>query len=188
MESTMPNMLSFMGFLIAYLKNEMSARLEQASKTGHIRALNQDLSPVVKVQRFEKLNFRIVNSGDNHLLLGDSAVIFHVCGDRSFKPILEKKDDLIAILLPISPRQVIVGCAENYAPDFSVLRDAIAGCSLEYFIADEITSDTEHLSWTISENSYLLTEAQMEELIDSIMTEKQSNKANTADAKSRAAD
>jgi len=187
-ESTMPNMLTFMAFMVAYLKKEMPARLEQASKTGHIRALNQGLSPVVKVLRFEKLNFKIVNSEDSLLPLGDSAVVFHVCGERSFKPILEKKDDLIALLLPIGSRQVIVGCAKNYVPDFSVLRDNIAGCSLEYFIANENTPENEILSGIISENSHLLTEFQMEELIDSIMNEKPSNKANSADAKSSAAD
>ena len=187
-KSTVPNMLEFMNYMISYLKKEMPARLKQASKTGHIQALNSGLSPVVKVQRFEKLNFKVVNSEDNLLLLGDSAVLFHVHGDRSFKPILEKKDELIAILLPISPRQLIVGCAEDYMPDFSMLRGIIAGCSLEYFIAHEISQANEHLSGTISENSHLLTEAQMEELIEDSMNEKPSNKANSADAKSRATD
>lgn len=184
-KSKMPDMLDFCAFMVTYLRKEMPERLKLASKTGHIRALNKGLSPTVKVQRFKKLNFKVVTSENSLLPLGDSALVFHVRGERSFKPILENKDELIALLLPISSSQVMIGCKENYMPDFSLLRGIIAGCSLEYFISNKSSPENEKISGIISKNSYLLTEFQMEELIVNALNENPS-KLLQRSAKSRA--
>ncbi|WP_319406135.1 DUF4238 domain-containing protein [uncultured Desulfosarcina sp.] len=188
LESTIPNMMQFMNELIAHSKKEMPSILKQASKTGHIKALNRGLAPPVKVNLLEKYKYSVFSCKNTPIPLGDSVLIFYVVGDRSFKPFLEKKDDLIAVLLPVSSEQIIVGYKDNYVPNYSLLPEIIAECSMEYFIAGEFRPEYEQVSGKISENSHLLTEIQMESLINELMNGSRSNKANSADAKSRAAD
>ncbi len=187
-ELSMPNMPSLLTYMAAYLKVEMPAILKKATKTGHIKALNRGLAPDVKVQLFENLNYRIENSESDLLILGDSPVVFHVSGDRGFKTFLEKGDDLIAVLLPITHRQLLVGSKERYVPIFSTLRRKIACCSLEYFIAGEANPENGHLSEDISKNAHLLNKSEIEEILNDFINEKSSDKANPADVKSRTAD
>lgn len=167
-EQAMPSMVDQMDKMVAYLKAEMPVKLSEASRSGHIKALAQTIIPDVKVRRYETFNFNVETSGDASLPLGDSAVLFHVDGARKFKPFLENNDVLIAILLPISPTQVLVGSERNYKLDFSGLPHTIASSSLEYFIASEASSENEGLSCFISENALLLTRSQIEKLIDEI--------------------
>jgi hypothetical protein len=44
-----------------------------------------------------------INETQNSLILGDSAVIFHVEGTRSFKPFADKDDVVVAAMLPVNP-------------------------------------------------------------------------------------
>lgn len=155
--------------MVAYFRSVMPEKLKEASKTGHIKALAQSIAPDVKVRRYEMLSYVVKKSEEVSLPLGDSVVLFHVSGERGFKTYLEKDDDLKAVILPISPHQALMGSVGNLELDFSILQRAIAGCSLEYFIASDSSPEKEQLINHISENSYLLSSSQIESLIDDIV-------------------
>lgn len=170
-ERAMPSMVEQMAQMAAYFRAEMPTKLKEASKSGHIKALTQTIAPNVKVYRYETLNFKVEVSEETGLPLGDSAVLFHVDAAREFKPFIEKDDVLVAVILPISSTQVLVGSEKDYKIDLSVLPHAIAVSSLEYFIVSEASPENEDLSTFISENAHLLTMSQIEKLIDKIVHE-----------------
>lgn len=171
-EQIMPSLSNDMVKMIAYIKKELPEVLKKESKSGHIKALTKSIAPDIKIQRYERLNFKVKKSEEANLLLGDSAILFHVDGNRKFKPFLENNDVLVSILLPISSTQALVGSKKGYKLDFSVLPHAIASSSREYFIASNTCPENEGLSHLISKNAHLLTKSQSEKLLNEIIKKK----------------
>lgn len=171
LEQVMPSLLSQLPIMAEYLRTTMPSKLKGASKSGHIKALNQTLAPEVKVRLYANLNYRLAHSAEASFPLGDSAVLFHIEGERVFKPFFENDDILKAVLLPISPHHVLVGSADDYQPDLSGLPREIARCSLEYFISSEASEASAHLSESIGVNAHLLSKYQIEAMISEIINE-----------------
>lgn len=153
------------------LRRVLTEKLPEMVKSGHIEALKQTTPPEVRIQRYKKLAYRILSVEDNLLVLGDSAVLFHVEGSKPYKVFFEKDDVLRGVFLPLSPHTLLVGSCGGLSPSVSDLRQAIARHSLEYFIAHENSADNNLLREQIGEEAYLLTKEQMEEIIDEIMNE-----------------
>lgn len=157
--------------MASWLRRELTKKLPEMVKSGHIEALKQTTLPEVRVQRYKELAYRILSVEDNLLILGDSAVLFHVEGPKPYKVFLEKDNVLRGIFLPLSPHTLLVGSCGGLTPSVSDLRQAIARHSLEYFIAHENSAENNILREQIAEEAYLLTKEQMEEIIDEIMKE-----------------
>jgi hypothetical protein len=147
------------------LRSSLPGKLNEAVKSGHISALKQTSPPQVRIQRYKNLAYSILSIQDDKLILGDSAVLFRVEGAKPYKVLLEKGDVLSAVFLPLSPGSALVGSRENFFPFAPDLRQAIARCSLEYFIAHKNCDENNHLKEQIGEDAYLLTKEQMEEII-----------------------
>lgn len=77
----------------------------------------------------------------------------------------------VAVFLPISPHQVIVGSIEKRVLNFSELRRKIAACSLEYFIANEAMKENEGPHKLISREAPLATTSEIEKLVEDFMTQ-----------------
>jgi len=167
----MPDLLSKMPAVAELLRTMMPEKLKGASKSGHIKALNKTLAPEVKVRRYANLNYRLAHSTEASIPLGDSAILFHVKDERPFKPFLEKDDILKAVLLPISPHHVLIGCADHYQPNISDLPREIAACSLEYFIASEGSEANANLSENIGLNAHMLSKPQINAMVSGLMNE-----------------
>lgn len=170
-ETIIQNMISEMPIMVSYFRSVMKEKIVEASKNGHIKALTKSVAPDIKTRRFEKLSYVLVESEKISLPLGDSIVFYHLSGEREFKPFLECDDDLNAVILPISSHQLLVGSVGDFKLDFSVLKRAIADCSLEYFISSECSEENKQLSNHISENSHLLSESDIENLIEEVMND-----------------
>ena len=82
---------------------------------------------------------------------------------------MEKDDILRCLFLPLSPHTLLVGSRDGNPPIVSELRQALARCSLEYFIAHENSDKNNLLREQVGEGAYPLTVEQMEEIIVEIM-------------------
>jgi hypothetical protein len=102
--------------------------IETAAKSGHLKGLKQALAPPVKMNQYRDLSFSVKCSATPLFPLGDSMVIFHVEGERTYKSFSEKDERVEAVYLPLSPTHVLVGHCDGYEPDLAVLPLAIAQC------------------------------------------------------------
>jgi hypothetical protein len=155
----------------AYLRSVLPKRLREAAKSGHISALKKDALPDVRIQRYKDLMYQVVDVRESGLILGDSAVLFHVEGPRPYKAFVDKDDALNAVILPLNPRRLLVGAREGFAVSGHTLPEAIARCSIEYFIANENSDANRLLQERIAEDAAPLTRAELEEIITEIMKE-----------------
>ena len=151
------------------VRRVLAEKLPEMVKSGHIKALKQTTPPEVRIQRYKELAYNILSVEDNLLILGDSAVLFHVEGPKPYKVFFEKDDVLRSVFLPLSPHTLLVGSCGGRSPSVSDLRQALARHSLEYFIAHENSDENNLLREQIGEEAYPLTKEQMEEIIVEIM-------------------
>lgn len=143
--------------------------LESSAKSGHIKALINNHTPPIKVSVYEKLHFQVVSTVDMAVPLGDSAVIFNIKGETAFKPYFEIDNKLLAVILPISSRQLLVGSKRNYQLKIEEIPEAIACCSLDYFIASEQSTNNEGIAKHISKNARMISDSEIEEILSDLM-------------------
>ncbi|MBV6271737.1 DUF4238 domain-containing protein [Alcaligenaceae bacterium CGII-47] len=156
-----------MSAITIQLRKALPSMLKNGSKTGHIKALKETVSPEIKAKTYEGLKFQLIETKESLMILGDSILIFQTAGTRKFKPFWEPKDILQAIYLPLSPHIVLVGTNSGHIPDVSLLPLAIAQCSLEFFIGHSEQSANDDLLAHMGESSYLLSQVQIEALLAS---------------------
>lgn len=169
LEQALPETLSKMSVFAKQFRSSLPGMLKGAAKSGHIKALAGTLAPESKVSRFVGLQFRVASSDGVAFPLGDSVVLFHVAGERSFKPFFEAKDELLAVFLPLSPHHVLVGSNGSYEWDSVRLRHEIARCALEHFISSEAPPEHVDLVPVIGENAYMLSTDQIETLVSELI-------------------
>ncbi|RUO44491.1 DUF4238 domain-containing protein [Idiomarina aquatica] len=146
-------------------------RLLDSIKTGHLSGLRESLVPAHKAIRYETLNYSIITSEQVSIPLGDSMLVFKVSGSRTYKPFLDKEDQLLAILLPLTPSRILVGSVNrSIYIDFLEIRREIARCSYEHFISSENTDDIQQLGLLIQENAHLLSKSEIEKIVSSLIT------------------
>lgn len=164
-EKALPAMAAQMSKIVTYLRAELPTRFKDIVKLGHIRALEREVAPVMKTAILSNLQFQVCRFPEPSLLLGDSMVVFHVRGQRSFKPFLEKGDDLVAVILPIAGDSMVVGAAGPYVPDVEIIRYELVQCSLELFVACEESKRNAELSSWIGENAHILPDKELREIV-----------------------
>ncbi len=150
--------------------------LRKLIKGSHIKALKKSIAPDAKIEWYEHLIYKVVSvSKNNSMILGDSTVIFHTESARIYKPFLEESDKLLAVYLPISSNQVLVGSKYPFSILPSDIQEAAARCSLEYFIADANTDRNRTLQTIVGSNAQLLSKEEMKSMIDTVFSEKESS-------------
>jgi hypothetical protein len=157
--------------LAEYLRSFLPKRLEDAVKSGHINVLKKDTLPDVRIQQYKDFTYEVVEIRESGLILGDSAILFNVDGSRPYKTFLEKNDIMNAVILPLTPNRFLIGACEDFAVSEHNWPEAIARCSLEYFIANENSDANRLLQESIAEDAALITKAELEEIITEIMNQ-----------------
>ena len=155
----------------AHLRSELPKTLRVAAKSGHIRALKKGVSPEVRIQRYKDLTYEVVDVQEGGLILGDAAILFHVEGAKPYKAFVDRDDGLNAVILPLTSTRLLVGAREGFCVSGHNWPEAIARCSLEYFIADEISNTNRLLQGRIAEDAAPLTRAELEEIFTEIMNQ-----------------
>lgn len=169
LEQVLPKTFSYMSDFAMQFRSSLLQIFKDAVKPGHIGALQETLAPESKVNRFVELQYSVVSSRDVSLPLGDSMVLFHVSGERSFKPFLEGSDELLAVLLPLGSHHVLIGSKGSYDFEFTRLRQEIARSAREYFISSEPPQEHKDLQHLIGENAYLLSKSQIEVMVNELI-------------------
>ncbi len=164
-----PEIAENIASMLFYISQNIDSLLEKSAKAGHIRALLNNHTPPVKASAYNKLYYQILSTGDLEIPLGDSVVIFHIEGEHGYKPYYEVDKKLLAVILPVSSTQLLVGASRNYQLNIHEIPEAIARCSLDYFIASKQSTNNEELAQFISKNSSMISNGQIEEILHDLI-------------------
>jgi hypothetical protein len=144
----------------------------ESIKAAHINALRETVAPEVRVRHYQSLVYSVVEVSEAELILGDGAVVFNISGSKPFKPMSEVGDEIIAALLPISFQRIVVGSHDpHYQLDPDALRNAIASCSHEFFIAAKFSAENERLMSEIGRSTNLISSHELDQMIDATLRE-----------------
>lgn len=155
---------------IATLIPVLESTVQTAVKRAHVRILNETLAPSTRVRRLEKLSYSIEKYPSRNLPLGDSIILFHVKGDRSFKTFLDKDDEIMHVVLPLTSDKYLLGTAENCDANIVCnLPEQVARCSMSYFISSEDCETLADLQAHIGSNAYWVSEKRLELLIEEVI-------------------
>lgn len=152
-----------------HLRSVLPKTLSEGAKSGHIRSLKETVAPEVRAQRYKDLIYTVVEVPQGGLILGDSIILFQVEGLRPFKVLLEKRDILNAVYLPLNSWKFLVGTRESFSISEQLLPEAVARCSLEYFVAEEESDTNRFFQEQVREDASPLTKAELEDIITEAM-------------------
>lgn len=142
-------------------------------KKGHINGLLEGLKNNNKVDIYKSLKYQIVKT-DFPMLLSDSIVIFELGNCVEFKPFYDTTENLKAIYFPISSNLLIYASTDGNNPKLDVLNEMAAKCSKEFFIACEDSSYFGRMQKFIGKNCQLLTESDMQKILNEVIHEQMS--------------
>jgi uncharacterized protein DUF4238 len=152
-------------------KQTIPSKSAESVKQAHIDALSKTISPEIRVASYERLRFSLIEFKSDDLVLGDSAVLFHVDGSQPFKAMSEKGDTIRAAILPVAPNKILIGSDVDYQIDEPRLKSAIASCSLEFFIAATRSAQNDQLQKQIGSATELLPDSEMDSMVQGILNE-----------------
>jgi|JI8StandDraft_2_1071088.scaffolds.fasta_scaffold74415_1 hypothetical protein len=115
------------------MRTENPSALLDVARRSQLRALSESVSPQVKVQRYQALEYE-VHTTHTPTPLGDSAVVFEVEGRQRYKTFVSASDTIQAVYLPIEPNLILCGRSLEHEPDLGALPTAVATCSSDYFV------------------------------------------------------
>lgn len=131
--------------------NEMRVEAEKAAQSGHVEAMQHSPVPQGRAYNYKHLTYSVIKRPGG-VILGDTIVLFRINSEARYKAMLEEGDVLNAVYLPIDDETVLVGAGQRESAlpdDFS---EAVASCSLEYFVASENTETNRGLQRRIGTN------------------------------------
>lgn len=149
----------------AALRSQLPNKLKDIAKSSHIRALKKFPAPEARAQRYERLVYSVVEAADCPLILGDSMMVFLVNGPRPYNAFLDADDIVSGVILPLSSATALVGATERSNVLPAKVREALARCSLEYFIAGDNSEANNLLQEQIGQDAALLTTEEMERVV-----------------------
>jgi hypothetical protein len=128
-------MPKFDAYLDAYMSKYRSV-LSDTVRESFIRAMSSNLSPEPRAAMYAAYKWFVVRT-NLPVLLGDTVCLFETAGERRFKPLDDKADDVRRVYLPLASNLVLIGTLYSSGPqvDCRVLNKAIARCSLEFFVS-----------------------------------------------------
>jgi hypothetical protein len=139
----------------------LPGKLVEAAKTGHLQVLDRALAPPTQVEALTQLTYCVKRFEENNLILGDSAVIYIVNSHRRVVPFYDSLDPLLGVILPIASDACLLGTAPGVGSRIQTttsLREAVAECSLEYFIGRVDGLQNAVLTERLDSNSYILSD------------------------------
>ncbi len=118
----------------------------------------------------ECLHYEIVSPPDESFILGDSILVFHIGGEKPYKGFWDDEEEILnAVILPIDSNKCLVGTRCGFTLDPIELREAIAQCSLEFFIATENSEANQNLHAIIGQDAQIFTEERKEALWNDVI-------------------
>src|SRR3569623_632228 len=168
--SVIPQITSEFSRFTAQYRPTIPQTLNEVAKESHIESLRKNIAPEMRVKRYQTLTYNVFRVFGAQLPLGDSIVLFRVLGPRPFKPFLDKDDDLLYVLLPLSSEILLVGAnsSSTFNEDTFLVKEdiykAIVRCSHEFFVASALSEQNKLFKNEIGNNSYLISESDIENM------------------------
>jgi hypothetical protein len=150
--------------LIQQLKSKLPETLKIASKSGHIRALKQSVSPKTRMDRYKDIKFEKIEIPEGNLILGDSIVFFNT-EEKGYCTFLDKDQTLKEVFMPINSKKVLIGFSKEFTTPFCSLNEIIAQCSLEFFIAKDESPSNDLLKAEIGKKAEIISSEEIEEIL-----------------------
>ncbi|MGJ7610110.1 MULTISPECIES: DUF4238 domain-containing protein [unclassified Variovorax] len=142
--------------------------LKGAMKSGHLKALKRVGTSSAREEAFAKLKFHIHKYPGGGIILGDSAAVYAVEGERQAVPLNDATTPMIGVLLPLDTETCLIGELDGPCETFNTaegVRRALTACSLEFFITSIDSAENRALALDIASNSHLLSNADVDEII-----------------------
>lgn len=142
--------------------------LKGAMKSGHLKALKRVATTSAREEAFAKLTFHVRKYPGDDIILGDSAAVYAVAGERRVAPLNDATMPMIGVLLPLDTKTCLIGELNGHCEVFDTaesVRQAIAGCSLEFFIASVDTPENRALASNVAKDSHLLDTGDVKEIL-----------------------
>lgn len=152
-------------FLIEYAKKT----LPEIVKGGHVKALAKKLTSGPRIGSYNNLRWFVCKS-TKPLILGDIGCLFEINGEKRFRAINDKDEQILNVFLPISSDRILVGVPSSM-PQFSfdVINEAIAKCSQEYFVCSASSENFLKLHTLIGKDASILSNNELEQIVDGLI-------------------
>lgn len=146
--------------------------IPQASRAGHIQGLfktHNELSGN-HVSFYKDLEYEVHHFEDNSVILGDS-VIMRLTKDGKYDKRLTSIDKMMAVALPLSFNQVLVGHAAEAKVDIDMptFREAVAGNSKNFFVGAFESDENKKLHKIIGTKPSLISDDELSAITKEIL-------------------
>ena len=165
LEPAIPDMVSTVDSMMDFAKSKFPDAIREA----HIKALSKNPSARGRSDTYADFSWFILGA-ESPLILGDSLCLFETGGNRRFKPLDDKGDDVQRVFLPISATRMLIGTPFRKRPKLDSLRinEAVAKCSAEFFISSTQRRLESSLVRSIGRRAGILTDEEVDKLVDEI--------------------
>ncbi|NHN69016.1 hypothetical protein G7W60_14350 [Pseudomonas fluorescens] len=140
-------------------------------RSSHVRVLSESVSPAARAHRFSALHYSVHKFEPGDLPLGDSVVLFHMRGERSFKPFMDKDDERVHVVLPLASDRYLLGVTNtSLLSPLQNLPLEIAKCSVGYFICAHQSDRAVDFQAQIGRNASWLSAREMSVLLGEVLS------------------
>lgn len=129
--------------------SECKEQIPLAIKSGHARALQQELVPKDRIEKLRHLRWQVLHAPEGRLILPDCVAISTTKGNASsFLPAIFLGEDLPEqLFFPLSANRMLVGTIDQAATlDIDEFNLAAASCSFTFFISSHNTEGIQQLT------------------------------------------
>ncbi len=150
-------------------KSWLDEFIREEIKLRHLQSLDNPTAQKEGAEKYANLSYAVLPTADLPMVLGDSIVLFRVAGQPCYKNHLTPNDDLTAIYLPLNSSNVLVGALQKPRILPYNLREAIARCSREFFVAAEITDSLKTLQPCIGTDANVISDREVKQRVDNLL-------------------
>ena len=159
--------------LTLYFFQQVKTIPRKKIKESHIKALTKNTIPEPRAEMYRNMHWFVLNT-DVPLLLGDVGCVFEVEGKNHYRALTGKNDEIKAIYLPISSKQMLVGTAFLTPPpiDYHIFIEKYVKCCREFFICPKPSPHNYLIAQKIGLDSDLISKEELDRIVLNLFNEK----------------
>lgn len=166
----LPEILDRRGYELSRARNifwqGMPDAVEKMCKKGHIAAmLSNDVIPA-RLDSLSHLSWHL-KAVEGNMVLGDICCLFEVNSKGTFRSLTCKSDKIMAVYLPISAGQIIVGMPDNHNRQVRVgaINAASARSSMSFVVSSKPVERTNNLFKQIGRDAGFFSGNELEQIV-----------------------
>lgn len=134
---------------IAELIARFQAHGPLQARDAHARALGASLAPQRHVENLERFTWRVDDVDSNPLILPDFVALGWNADGVAASLLEHGKDELVAVMMPLSPRRALIGHLDEAVADTNNFNAAAIPHCLSFFVGSEVSAELELAAKTI---------------------------------------